>query len=297
MDNVTHSLCGLALAQAGLKQRFGRGTTLALVLASNLPDVDIVAELAQDGFLLRRTLTHSVFGLVALSALAALVIRRWFPNLSYRAAFLLFLLGAGVHVLFDLINSYGVLPLHPAHCGRYELGWVFIVDLALAGVLALPLLLGRVPRWRPRLALFGRGALAGAVLYLGVCAAARTLSWNLVRAAEPAAEFTYVFPEPFGPQRFRGVAREGDAWRIYLVRPFGGRIELVETLATDTSSEVVRAARQTPRARRLEAFFKAPVWRADGDTAEVYDLRFRPVTLALRPIPFTIRIRPGDPIP
>ena len=42
MDNVTHTLFALTLARTPLG-RAGRGTTMALVLASNAPDIDIVA--------------------------------------------------------------------------------------------------------------------------------------------------------------------------------------------------------------------------------------------------------------
>ena len=42
MDNLTHSLFGATLARTPLA-RAGRGTTAALLIASNAPDIDIVA--------------------------------------------------------------------------------------------------------------------------------------------------------------------------------------------------------------------------------------------------------------
>ena len=42
MDNLTHTLFALTLARTPLA-RAGRGTTAALILASNAPDIDIVA--------------------------------------------------------------------------------------------------------------------------------------------------------------------------------------------------------------------------------------------------------------
>src|SRR5439155_901900 len=42
MDNLTHTLFGLTLARTPLG-RVGRGTTVALVLAANVPDIDFVA--------------------------------------------------------------------------------------------------------------------------------------------------------------------------------------------------------------------------------------------------------------
>src|ERR1700681_3753102 len=44
MDNVTHTLFALTLARTPLG-RGGRGTTAALVFASNAPDIDIVTAL------------------------------------------------------------------------------------------------------------------------------------------------------------------------------------------------------------------------------------------------------------
>ena len=42
MDNLTHTLFAATLARTALR-RSGRGTTTALILASNAPDIDIVA--------------------------------------------------------------------------------------------------------------------------------------------------------------------------------------------------------------------------------------------------------------
>ena len=47
MDNLTHTLAGVAMARAGLADRWGRGTTLVMAIASNLPDVDIAAALVR----------------------------------------------------------------------------------------------------------------------------------------------------------------------------------------------------------------------------------------------------------
>src|SRR4051794_25747170 len=72
MDNVTHTLFALTLARTPLG-RAGRGTTAALILASNAPDIDIVATAAGAISYLKwhRGPTHGPLGVVALGALAA----------------------------------------------------------------------------------------------------------------------------------------------------------------------------------------------------------------------------------
>ena len=65
MDNIAHSMLGVAMARAGLASRCGRGTTITLLVASNLPDVDALVNRAlgvEMGFLVRRTWTPSPAG-------------------------------------------------------------------------------------------------------------------------------------------------------------------------------------------------------------------------------------------
>ena len=44
-DNITHGLAAALLAQAGLRQRYGALATAALLVGSELPDLDALFEL------------------------------------------------------------------------------------------------------------------------------------------------------------------------------------------------------------------------------------------------------------
>ena len=72
MDNVTHTLFALTLARTRLG-RGGRGTTPALVVASNAPDIDIVATLGGGANYLawHRGPTHGLIGIVGLGLVTA----------------------------------------------------------------------------------------------------------------------------------------------------------------------------------------------------------------------------------
>ncbi|MGH7151723.1 MAG: metal-dependent hydrolase, partial [Planctomycetota bacterium] len=136
MDNLTHTLLGLALADAGPARRFGRGATVALLLASNLPDLDVLAPalLGAEVFEVRRTLTHSLLGAPLLAAAGTAGMRLLRARVGTGPLFGLFLLGIAVHVLLDLVNSFGVLLLCPFDGRRFELAWIFIVDPNLAAI-------------------------------------------------------------------------------------------------------------------------------------------------------------------
>ncbi len=72
MDNVTHTLFALTLARTPLA-RAGRGTAVALVLASNAPDIDIVATIggAPSYLTWHRGPTHGPLGIVGLGLVVA----------------------------------------------------------------------------------------------------------------------------------------------------------------------------------------------------------------------------------
>src|SRR4051794_32935806 len=88
LDNLTHSLFGATLARTPLS-RVGRGTMPALILASNAPDIDILATAGGAVKYLEwhRGMTHGPLGIVGLGVIAAAIAwtgrrlydRRWPP--------------------------------------------------------------------------------------------------------------------------------------------------------------------------------------------------------------------------
>ena len=63
MDNITHTLVGAALGEAGLKRQSGLAMA-ALLIGANLPDVDAIYEVLAKAWTFRRGLTHGVLALV-----------------------------------------------------------------------------------------------------------------------------------------------------------------------------------------------------------------------------------------
>lgn len=139
MDNLTHSLVGLAAAKAGL-ERLSPYATLVCVAAANLPDVDIVALAGGPAFYLQhhRGITHSVVGTLALAVAFPLLFyageRAWArlrggePRARLKGLLVCSLLLMASHPLLDWTNSYGVRPWLPWD-GRWIYGdLLFVVD-------------------------------------------------------------------------------------------------------------------------------------------------------------------------
>ncbi|MBI5625302.1 MAG: metal-dependent hydrolase [Elusimicrobia bacterium] len=286
MDPVTHTLAGACLATAFFRKGSDDAPLWVMAAASNLPDVDALVYTlgGMDAIALRRTFGHSLLTAPLWSAALAAAFKLKWPARSYAGLFGLCLLAVLAHLGLDLCNTFGVTLLWPLSDARPELAVVFIVDLVLVGLFAGPLLDRSFWRWRAASGAWARAALAAALGYLGLCWVGRQASATLLarETASAAPGFSYVFPEPLGPLRWRGVTRSGGTYRVYLIRPVSGSIRLNAELPTLPDHPAARAAAGTPAGAGLGRFFKAPVWSVreepGGSSAvRVYDLRFQPL--------------------
>jgi len=158
LDNVTHTLFGITLARTPLG-RAGRGTTAALVLASNAPDIDVVS-LARGGasyLQWHRGPTHGPLGVVGLGLVSAAIAWLWERRrtatrkadgeaASFAMLAAIAFVGVTLHILMDLPTSYGTRLLSPFDWHWYAFDWMPIVDIYLLVALVAGLFFGRVSK-------------------------------------------------------------------------------------------------------------------------------------------------------
>ena len=137
MDNLTHTLTGVLLGRAGLERLGGRATA-ALVIASNLPDIDsFIAPLwGEPPIEAHRGFTHGVGGMVLLPFFTVAIVLLWEkfrPSndpvpVRFTVLLLIAFIGGLFHSLLDYLTSYGTRLLEP-FSDRWFYGdaW-FIVD-------------------------------------------------------------------------------------------------------------------------------------------------------------------------
>src|SRR5215210_5986876 len=118
MDNLTHSLIGLAAAKAGL-EKLSPGATWVCLIAANIPDADVVTLMGGRWVYLERHrgITHSIVGTIALALLLPLVfllfdkliafIRKRSSTVKLRGLGLASLLVTATHPFMDWTNNYG----------------------------------------------------------------------------------------------------------------------------------------------------------------------------------------------
>src|SRR3954467_14449046 len=157
VDNLTHSLAGWALGQAGLKNRSRKGLA-ALILGANMPDIDVFFGNASWAPLaMHRGFTHGLVGGVLLlpPVLAALLwlFDRWQvgrgtrfkSGLPMHFGWLISLayLGALTHPFLDLLTTYSVQLFSPLSSSWYHADALFIIDVWIWLVLGFSIFVPR----------------------------------------------------------------------------------------------------------------------------------------------------------
>ncbi|MBX7457516.1 metal-dependent hydrolase [Qipengyuania sp. 1NDH17] len=184
MDNLTHSLVGALLGQAGLKKKTGLAMP-ALIIGANLPDVDAACFFWLEGaehLGFRRGITHGPPALVLLPLILAGLLYgfdRWQAKrgkrpedrlpVSFQWLFLLSFIGCLTHPALDWLNVYGIRLLEPFSSQWFYGDTLFIIDVWLWALMGFATWFSfrrekRGGEWkRP-----ARAAIAVALAYIGV---------------------------------------------------------------------------------------------------------------------------------
>src|SRR5271166_3610407 len=109
MDNVTHSLVGLMIARVGLN-RCPPGTPIMMIVAANLPDMDVVSGFGGSLTYLQthRGYTHSLAAAPVMALIPPLLILALFRQRISVLTYLFSLIGVLSHLVLDWTNVYGV---------------------------------------------------------------------------------------------------------------------------------------------------------------------------------------------
>jgi inner membrane protein len=197
MDNVTHSLAGLLLAEGAIRirsrragvepsARFKRIAAIGSMIAANLPDADLfytgVGGDKLTYLLHHRGYTHTIvgamFGAALLWGIIALLPKRrgdtgW-QSADARWILALVLVSTMSHLLLDWTNSYGVHPFWPLDNHWHYGDSVFIVEPWL-WVVSVPTLVAASGRRAARV-------LLSVVLLIGLA-----LAWRVAMVSAGAA--------------------------------------------------------------------------------------------------------------
>ena len=288
MDNLCHTLVGAALGEAGLRRRT-RFASATLMIASNLPDIDVlVFATSVPPIAFRRGWTHGILAQLLLPlALAAAVklLGRGRPrdgtlDTKFVPLLLLSYLGVLLHVGMDWLNNYGVRLLMP-FSGQWFYGdTLFIIDPWLWGALGLGALLAR----RRRDVRYARVALGAAAVYVvamiaGAMAAHRFVAdaWTAAQGSPP--QRLMVGPVPVTPFRRVVIVDAGDRYGTGQFTWLPPRVVFdAQVLPKNDDDPSVGAARTDPFIAGFLVWSRFPFWTISptpgGTEVSVGDVRF-----------------------
>ncbi len=297
MDNLAHTLAGLAIAEAGLRRKTAMGAT-TLAIAANLPDVDALIYFFGDGIdalAFRRGWTHGILAMVVLPVLLAMAMRgvsrfrHWRPDMpaaSWRWLIILAAVGVWSHPLLDLLNTYGVRLLMPFSNRWFYGDTLFIIDLWLWLALVAGILLSRRRTLRGTAAPHRPAQVAIALLsiYIAGMAISSRVGRAIVEqhADGGRANRVMVSPIPVTPFRRMVVRDLGDRYETgELTLGSGAAYHLTGMTPSGRDSELAVAAAQTPDGAAFLSWSRFPRFASepgsDGQLVRISDMRYADV--------------------
>lgn len=284
MDTLTHALSGALLARATAPRNAAPGAVslrrrvTAGALVAAFPDIDFVlGYISPSAYLLyHRGVTHSLILLPIWAIALAWIFARLDPaRPRWQAYFGVVASSIGIHILGDVITSFGTILLAPFSDRRFALDTTFIIDPWFTGIIVAALIAAFVWRRSRVPALIGLATLAG---YVGLQAYAHGVAVDLGREYARVQGFAgarvTAQPRPVSPFNWMVVVEDGDAFRyafVNLVRQSplpepGAGAGLITRLDAaylpSAHAEWRRAERYGPpsaRAQAMEAWQAAPL--------------------------------------
>lgn len=290
MDNLTHSLIGAALAQAGLKRRTGLAMPAAII-AANLPDIDAPCVIyGVESLAMRRGITHGPIALAVLPLLLAgglIAFDRWQARRGRRpdgrapvhAGWLVAIcyLAALTHPAFDWLNNYGIRLLEPFSSQWFYGDALFIIDpwlLAMLGA-GIWLSLRRERAGADRWARPAQAAIAGVLAYVALNIAISAQAAASARATVPQATKIVTSPVPLQFWKREVLVRTDKLYGSYDSQPLlalkQGQSPRPHNMADPRIAERVR---HSSAARAFLFWSRMPVAEIAGDSIVLTDQRF-----------------------
>ena len=291
MDNLTHSLVGALLGQAGLKRKTGLAMP-ALIIGANLPDVDAACLFWLDGVEhlgFRRGITHGPPALILLPLILAGLLwgfDRWQASrgkrpegrlpVNFKWLYALSFIGCLTHPALDWLNVYGIRLLEPFSSQWFYGDTLFIIDVWLWALMGFATWFSlrrekRGGEWRRP----ARLAITAALVYIGLNGAFSNIAWRGSHShyAYGADAEVIVSPLPIAFWQREVIVRKPEGVWQSAMYTFAQGAAPLKPLTTSVCEPLT-----IPRSPQIDAFLfwsRAPfAERIEDGSAVLRDARF-----------------------
>jgi inner membrane protein len=195
---------------------------------------------------------------------------------SFKALWMISLIGTLLHIFFDLITPFGTQILAPFSTARYTFDMMFIVDLFFTSLLLVTLLTGKFLKRRAKLIYLCGGA--AVLLYLSIEAINHQLAYNRVEEALSHDGMVPIkisaLPQPLSIFRWKGLVQTEDR----ILQTFFSVPRNEEPLAFENHNNAqdafVKMALQTEAAKWYMRFSRHP-WIQSAQRGDLHVVEFR----------------------
>jgi inner membrane protein len=278
MFNSTHTFVGLAVARTGLDKWVPRAAITA-VIAANLPDLDIVYDLAGVPSYIEhhRGITHSFVGIPLLSV--ALAGAMYIFTRNFWRTFVVALIVMGTHPALDYSNPYGLRPFLPFDGTWYYGDTLFIIDPVIDLILLLGIVIGAFfKRAKPAMAYV---SMIIALVYVGIRINARhAAEQDLAGYTSKIADYqsSAVLPRFVDVRMWDGIIRRADFLVKVKIDTEAGTVTEVARMAKTENTQLIEKAATSRTARAVLGFARFPLTRVQstqtGYRVTFLDFRF-----------------------
>jgi inner membrane protein len=272
LDNLTHTLVGAAMAEAGLKKRTALGAA-TLMIGANFPDIDVLALFLPGSIDIRRGATHGFLALAILPFVLAWLMQSYDRHVrlkrdpaatpaDFRQLAILAALSIWTHPTLDYMNTYGMRWLMPFVNKWFYADGLFIVDIYIIIALSAGVWMSR--KWQQQRP--ARVALAGFATYV----VAMLMITGIGRSQVSSQLSTYRFmlgPVPVTPWVRTLIMDRGTDYQVGKWSLFGGlRLGTIFPKGDQgPNREAVIMAMAHPDARPFLRWSRFPVYRVTQD--------------------------------
>jgi membrane-bound metal-dependent hydrolase YbcI (DUF457 family) len=284
MDNITHSFTGAALSKylrsrptdEQTAQRYRRILFWLMVGCANLPDADVLIGAFTDPITAtqqHRGLSHSIFFAPILALLPAGLFYLLAKLKDLKLLWITSVVGIYLHILFDLITSYGTQILQPFSDYRYSLDLMFIIDPWFTIPLGVILLMHKIKKNR-EWAAFAVVYMVGYLSLLGVTHIMAATNLKLFTKSDLTN--SACLPQPINPFAHMGLVRTSRGVERYLFSGADG--DLRSRMFVDSQNAYTIAALETSQGKWCFNFSRFPhvTSEQNNDTVlvRIYDMQF-----------------------
>ena len=235
MDTLTHAISGAVLARATTPNKPQHddipllSRTFVGFLVAAFPDTDFILRFIDPMLYLtaHRGITHSIIMLPVWALILSFVFYwLWRKRYPWKKFFSLCVLSLGIHILGDLITSFGTMILSPVSNMRFALSTTFIIDLYFSGILLTGLVLSFLLPVRQTARISGL-VLAGYISFQAILQyQALDIAKEYAKQHQLNPASVHVLPQPLSPFNWKLIVKHNDLLHIAFVNLYADEIPL-----------------------------------------------------------------------